>query len=84
MDIPFSVHTAAANGALLDHTASPAAAIHVDTGRSTTRVVVRRHLGRIFDGVDFAQMQPAAIASQILQSLIDHVDVEITAVHEDA
>jgi len=80
-EVPFTVHTAAAYGALFDHSINPSAPIHVDTGSATTQVIVRRHLGRIFDGVDFAQMRPPVAANQILKSLVDHAEVEINSSH---
>jgi len=80
--VPFVIHTAAAYGALFDH-AAHMPAIRVDTGSNGARVVVRRHLGSIFDGVDFAQMRPPVMASQTLKALIDHVDVQIDLVSED-
>jgi len=79
-EAPFALHTAIANGALLDRAGD--AALHVDTGRETVRVTVRRHLGRMFDGVDFATMTPQAIAGQILKSMVAHVEVAIESVHE--
>ncbi len=83
-DIPFTLHTAVAYGALFDHTVNSAAPMRVDTGRQAVQVTVRRHLGRIFDGVAFGTMPERAVAGQILKSLVDHVDVEITPVDDDA
>jgi hypothetical protein len=82
-EVPFTVHTAAAYGALFDHIINSSAPIHVDTGDSATQVIVRRHLGKIFDAVDFAQMKVPVIANQILNSLIDHVEIEINSVPEE-
>jgi len=79
---PFSLHTGVAYGALFDHAAHAAAPMHVDTGRGATAVTVRRHLGRIFDGVDFVKMTDRMIAAQILKSLVDHVEVEIKSENE--
>lgn len=76
---PFTIHTAIANGGLFDRTVS-SLAIHVDTGLATTRVTVWRHLGSLFDAVDFATMPDAVRAGRILTSIIDHVGIEITAV----
>jgi hypothetical protein len=83
-DTAFTLHTAVAYGALFDHTASSPAALHVDTGTSATQVTVRRHLGRIFDSVDFVNMTDRMVAGQVLKSLIDHVQVEIEPVNENA
>jgi len=83
-DTPFTLHTAVAYGALFDHTVSSSAAVHVDTGTSAAQVTVRRHLGRIFDGVDFVKMTDRMVAGQVLKSLIDHVDVEIRSANENA
>ncbi len=80
---PFMLHTPAANGGLFDHTAS-GAALHVDTGRAAVRVTVRRHLGKIFDGVDFTKMSTRMVAGQILKSLIDHVEVTVEQVDAGA
>ncbi len=70
---PFTIHTAIANGRLFDQ-------LHVDTGRATTRVTVRRHLGSLFDAVDFATMPDAVRAERILESIIDHAGIEIVEV----
>jgi hypothetical protein len=83
-DTPFTLHTSVAYGALFDHTVSSSALMLVDTGSSTTEVTVRRHLGRIFDGVDFVKMTDRMMAGQVLKSLIDHVEVEIEPVNENA
>jgi hypothetical protein len=83
-DTPFTLHTAVAYGALFDHTVNPAAPLHVDTGSSATATTVRRHLGRIFDGVDFVTMTDRVIAGQVLKSLLDHVEVEIKPMNENA
>jgi hypothetical protein len=80
----FTVHTAVAYGQLFDHAARSSASIHVDSGSSATRVTVRRHLGKIFDGVDFVKMTDRMVAAQILKSLVDRVDVEITSTNENA
>lgn len=77
--MPFTIHTAIANGGLFDRTLS-SMAIHVDTGLVTTRVTVWRHLGSLFDAVDFATMPDAVRAGRILTSIIDHVGIEIAAV----
>ena len=76
-DVPLTVHTALAYGQLFERAATPPAAIHVDSGLGAMEVEVRRHLGRMFDGVDFAKMADRAVALQILKALVDHVDVEI-------
>jgi hypothetical protein len=76
-ETPFTVHTAVANGALLDRTTTPPAPIHVDTGRAAAHVIVRRHLALLFEGVDFAGLGERVLPGRILQSLIDHVEVEI-------
>ena len=83
-DTPFTLHTAVAYGALFDHTVNSSAALHVDTGTSATQVTVRRHLGRIFDGVDFVKMTDRMIAGQVLKSLVDHIEVDIESIHENA
>jgi hypothetical protein len=83
-DTPFTLHTAVAYGALFDHTVSSTAAMQVDTGASATRVTIRRHLGKIFDGVDFVNMTDRMAAGQVLKSLIDHVEVDIQPVNEAA
>ena len=82
-DTPFTLHTAVAYGALFDHTASSSAPLHVDTGTSATQVTVRRHLGSIFDGVDFVKMTDRMVAGQLLKSLVDHAEVEIQSVNEN-
>jgi hypothetical protein len=79
---PFTLHTAVANGGLFDRPAGSRAAMRVDTGKNAARVIVRRHLGRIFDGVEFASMTEHQVAGEILKSLIDHVEVEIDILHE--
>lgn len=81
---PFSIHTAIAYGGLFDHTVDSPAMLQVDTGRGATQVTVRRHAGRMFDGVDFARMTDQVAAGQILRSLIDHADVEIQPLDEHA
>lgn len=82
-DVPFTLHTASANGTVLDRTVN-STAIRVDTGSDATQVTVRRHLGRIFDGVDFGEMTDKMAAGQVLKSLVDHVEVEMTSLHENA
>ena len=82
-DVPFTVHTATANGALLDRTRD-GGALRVDVGEASPRVIVRRHLGRMFDGVDFAAVTTRALAGRVLQSLVDHVDVTIEVLDADA
>jgi hypothetical protein len=83
-DVPFVVHTGAAHGALFDRTIRCAAPLRVDTGSAATRITVRRHLGAVFDGVEFARMRPPVVANRVLQSLIDHADVEITSLDDPA
>ena len=79
-DTAFTVHSALANGGLVDHT-SDGTPIRVDPGGGALRVTVRRRLARIFDGVAFAAMDERARARQILQSVIDHLEVTIEAEH---
>jgi hypothetical protein len=76
-EVPFGVHTAVANGGLLDRSGAPPAPIHVDTGRESAHVTVRRQLAALFDGVDFAKMKGDVIAGQMLQSFVDHLEVDI-------
>ena len=76
---PFSIHTALAYGALFEHAGRDATALHVDTGIRGATVAVRRHRGRMFDGVDFAHMTERAVALQVLRALVDHADVEVAA-----
>ena len=76
---PFAIHTAIANGGLFDHTGA-AAPIRVDMGQGATRVTVRRHLGSLFDGVDFATTSDSVRASRILASVVEHVEVELASV----
>jgi hypothetical protein len=83
-DVPFTVQTASAYGALFDHAVNSAAPIHVDTGRSALEVTVRLRLGKIFDGVDFVKMTDRMVAGQVLRSLVNHAEVEIKSVDEDA
>lgn len=80
-DSAFTVHTASAYGQLFERVASSAAALHVDTADGGTEVVIRRHLGRVFDAVDFAHMADRMIAQQILKSIVDHVEVEIVPIN---
>ena len=75
----FTIHSAIANGGLFDRTAT-SVPIRVDTGRATTRVTVRRHLGSLFDAVDFATMPESVRAERILAAAIDHIEIEIAAV----
>jgi hypothetical protein len=82
VETPFTLDTASAYGALFDHAANASAAMHVDTGTSAIQVTIRRHLGKMFDGVDFAKMTPRMAAGQVLKSLIDHVEVDITSGNE--
>ncbi len=76
-DVPFSIHTGSANGALFEHTVGSHAAIHLDVGRTGAIVTVRRHLGSLFDGVDFAAMNDRRVAGQVLQSIVDNAELEI-------
>lgn len=81
-EVPFAVHAAIANGVLRNRSVAPAAPIRVESGRSAMQVTVRRHLTRAFDGIDFATASQASVAAAVLQSLVDHVDVEIEALDE--
>jgi len=83
-DMPFTVHTAVANGGLFDRATGAREPMRFDTGTSALQVTVRRRLARMFDGVDFATMTDRMVASQILKALIDHVEVEIVPVDEHA
>jgi hypothetical protein len=76
-ETPFKFHTAVANGALLDHTGTAAAPIHVDTGTEEVRVTVVRHLAALFKGVDFVKLNERALPGQILQSFVDGVELRI-------
>ncbi len=76
-DTAFTVHTASAYGQLFDRAGDPPRTIRVDPGDGALQVDVRRHLGRMFDGVDFTRMPERAVALQILKALVDRVDVAI-------
>ena len=76
---PFTVHTPIANGALFERTAA-STPIRVDTGAAGARVTVRRHLGSMFDAVDFAKMPDSVRAERVLASVVRHAVVEIAAV----
>jgi len=76
-DAPLTIHTAAAYGQLFERAGNPAVELHADPGDGALRVEVRRHLARMFDGVDFGRMPERAIALQILKALVDHTDVAI-------
>jgi hypothetical protein len=79
-ETPFALHTAVANGALLDHVGTPERPIHVDTGTEEVRVTVVRHLAALFKGVDFVKLNERALPGQILQSFVDGVEVRIERV----
>ena len=76
-EVPFSVHTAVANGGLLDRSHAPPAPIHIDTGRESAHVTVRRQLAALFDGADFAKMKGDVLAGRMLQCFVDHLEVDI-------
>lgn len=76
-DVPFTLHTASAYGALVEHTGTNPQPLRVDTGDGDARVTVRRHRARMFDGVDLAHVNERAAAMQVLRALVEHVDVRI-------
>ncbi|HZR81275.1 MAG TPA: hypothetical protein VFD92_09295 [Candidatus Binatia bacterium] len=80
-EIPFTIQSAAAYGQLFDRAAGASSALRVDTGRESVEVTIRRHLDRMFDGVDFARMPEKAAALQMLRSLVDHSDAEVVPSH---
>ena len=76
-DVPFTLHTASAYGALVEHAGPAPQPLRVDTGDHDARITVRRHRAHMFDGVDFARMPERAAAMQVLRALVEHVDVRI-------
>lgn len=76
-DVPFTLQTASAYGALLEHAGDDAQPLYVDTGAGATRVTLRRNRARMFDGVDFARMPERAAAMQVLRATVEHVDVQV-------
>lgn len=79
---PFELSASAANAALTElfppgRFGTHDAAIIVDTGRENARVVIRRVLKSLFDGVDFDTMPAARIERQVLQNLIDHTAIAV-------
>lgn len=74
---PFTLRTASAYGALLERAGDAADPLRVDTGAGGARVTLRRHRGRMFDGVDFARMPERAAAMQVLRATVEHVDVQV-------
>jgi hypothetical protein len=81
-DVPFTLRTASAYGALLEQAADDARPLRVDTAHAATRVTVRRHRAHLFDGVDFARMPERAAALQVLRATAEHADVEITTTQD--
>jgi len=79
-ETPFTVHTAVAYGQLFDRTARSDRVLHVDTGRESVRVEVRRRRRHMFDRVDFSRMAERQLALQILTSFVNDAEVEITRV----
>lgn len=76
-DVPFTLHTASAYGALLEHAGADPQPLRVDTGDGDARITIRRHRARMFDGVDLARVSERAAAMQVLRALVEHVDVRI-------
>lgn len=76
-EVPFTLHTASAYGALVEHAGADAQPLRVDTGDRDARVTVRRRRARMFDGVDFAHVNERAAAMQVLRALVEHVDVSV-------
>ncbi|MBY0279378.1 hypothetical protein K2Z84_28920, partial [Candidatus Binatia bacterium] len=76
-DVPFTLRTASAYGALVETSGDDAQPLRVDTGVAATRVTLRRHRARMFDGVDFARMSERTAAMQVLRATVEHVDVQI-------
>lgn len=76
-ETPFTVHSASAYGQLFARVVGADRPLHVDTGRESVQIVVRRRLAKIFDGVDFATMKEKALALRILESVVEHVEVEV-------
>ena len=78
----FEIATSAANAMLTelfppDHFGAQASAFVVDTGHENARVVVRRGLKSLFDGIDFETMPPARMERQVLQNVIDHTEIVV-------
>lgn len=78
LEIPFTIRTRLANGALRDLLAAEGdAALRVDTAMSGAAVTVHRPLAGLFDNVDFASMDEEDTAKQLLLSMMDGVWVEV-------
>ena len=80
---PFVLKTSIAWGSIMDAIASPgtsdrATKIVLTSGKSMTRVTLRRNLGSMFDGVDFENMSESERARAILRSLARSVETIVT------
>lgn len=76
-DVPFTLHTASAYGALVERAGTDARPLRVDAGDGDARITVRRHRARMFDGVDLAHVPERVAAMQVLRALVEHVDVRV-------
>ena len=76
-DVPFTLHTASAYGALLEHAGADPQPLRVDTGDGDARITILRHRARMFDGVDLARVNERAASMQVLRALVENVDVQI-------
>lgn len=79
---PFELTTSAANAVLTElfppgQFGARGAAVVVDTGHESARVVIHRTLKSLFDGIDFDTMPPARMERQVLQNLIDHTVIAV-------
>lgn len=67
--------------ALVVKTASPNALLRpiprVDTGTQDTLVVLRRDLGRLFDGIDFDTAPGRVVANRIVENLVNGTRVKV-------
>jgi hypothetical protein len=74
----FSIKTRSPNGLLFNLTATNTSeARHLVMGQAST-VTIRRNAARLFDGVNFAEMDDEARAQAILDSLLTHAQMLIT------
>jgi hypothetical protein len=75
--VPFTLHTASAYGALVEHANGDARPLRVDTGDGDARITVRRDRAHMFDGVDLAHVPERTAALQVLRALVEHVEVRV-------
>ncbi|MCA9541003.1 MAG: hypothetical protein KC620_19015 [Myxococcales bacterium] len=87
--VAFTVNSSLANGRLVDlfpegHFGETDAALTIDTAAEGALVLIRRDLGGLFDGIDFATADDRTVERTLLTTLIDGLVIEVVTGADDA